>query len=279
MGSTPQGDLSDKRTSALEPVWLLDLDGVVWLADDPISGSAQAVEELRSRGIRLVFVTNNSSLTLDEYVAKLDHHGIPADRGDMMTSALAAASLVEEGNVVLACGGPGVTEALEGRGAKVLLPEDESIRNGAFPLSIDCVVVGWDRKFDFDRLAVTASAARKCGRLIGTNDDATYPTGHGLLPGSGSILAAVAKASGVEPVVAGKPYQVMADMVSQRWGRVEYMVGDRPSTDGLMAKRIGCHFALVDSGVTPAGTEVIDPPPYRRAADLSALVKIVAGDE
>lgn len=252
-------------------MWLLDLDGVVWLADDPIDGSAQAITELRDQGVRVVFVTNNSSLTLGEYVEKLARHHIEASTGDILTSSLAAASLVEGGQRILACGGPGVTEALAQRGAEVLQPGDDFD-----PEELDGVVVGWDRHFDFDRLAATATAARVCGCLIGTNDDATYPTSNGLLPGAGAVLAAVATASGVGAVVAGKPYQAMAALVDERLGPVSFMVGDRPSTDGRMAQRLKCRFGLVDSGVTGPGSQPVDPRPDERAADLRSFVQLMA---
>src|SRR5688572_16070303 len=95
--------------------WLLDLDGVVWLAEQPIEGSPQAVAALRSGGHRVVFLTNNSSATVGEYLAKLDRMGIPTEERDLVTSAQAAASLVEPGSTALVCAGPGVAEALAAR--------------------------------------------------------------------------------------------------------------------------------------------------------------------
>ena len=91
--------------------WVLDLDGVVWLADTPIPGAAAAVERLRATGDRVVFVTNNSNGTVATVEAKLEAHGIPA-AGDVVTSATVAATLVEPGTRVLVCGGDGVREAV-----------------------------------------------------------------------------------------------------------------------------------------------------------------------
>ena len=95
-------------------------------------------------------------------------------------------------------------------------------------------------------------------RLLATNDDATYPTPEGLIPGGGAILAAVATASGATPTIAGKPYAPMAALVRDRCGPefssgTAVMVGDRWSTDGLFAEALGCPFALVRTGVTPPG--------------------------
>ncbi len=241
--------------------WLLDLDGVVWLADDAIPGSAEAIELLRARGSRVVFLTNNSAATVGEYLAKLQRVGVPAVADDLVTSAQAAASLVQPGERVLVCAGPGVDEALAARGAHPLREGDA-----------DAVIVGWHRDFDYGRLSAAFHAVRHGARLIGTNDDATYPTPAGPIPGGGSILAAVAYASGVEPVVAGKPYPPVAALVRAKVADIEVMVGDRPSTDGRMARALGVPFALVLTGVTAAAGPDLDPPPDRVARDLRALV-------
>lgn len=237
----------------------LDLDGVIWLADDPIPGAAEAVAQLRATGEPVVFCTNNSSQTVGEVEAKLARQGIPAE-GDVITSAMAATALVEPGERVLVCGGPGVTEALERRGAR-------PVRDG----DADAVMVGFHRDFDYERLRIAATAVRHGARLLATNDDATYPTPAGPIPGGGAILAAVVAATGVSAVVAGKPYAPMAELVRARLGSVGIMVGDRPDTDGRFARVLGYRFALVHTGVTPAH-EVVDPAPDLVAADLATLV-------
>jgi HAD superfamily hydrolase (TIGR01450 family) len=237
----------------------LDLDGVIWLADEPIPGAADAVARLRAAGEPIVFCTNNSSVPVGEVEAKLERHGIPA-RGEVLTSAMAAAALVEPGERVLVCAGPGVVEALEGRGA---IP----VRDG----DADAVVVGFHRDFDYERLRVASSAVRRGARLLATNDDTTYPTPEGLIPGGGAILAAVVTASGVSPVVAGKPNAPMAALVRDRLGDDGTMVGDRADTDGRFARILGYRFALVLTGVS-SGHEGMDPAPDLVARDLATLV-------
>lgn len=241
--------------------WALDLDGVVWLADQPIPGAPEAVARLRARGERVVFLTNNSGPTVADYAAKLAGMGMPTAPDDVLTSAQAAARLLDPGATALVCAGPGVVEALEARGVRV-------VREG----DADAVVVGWHRDFDFDRLAAASRAVRNGARLVGTNDDATYPTPEGLLPGGGALLAAVATASGATPTVAGKPHDAMAALVAERVGRVDVMVGDRPLTDGLFARRVGARFALVLSGVTSADDLPVAPEPDEVASALAALV-------
>jgi 4-nitrophenyl phosphatase len=109
-------------------------------------------------------------------------------------------------------------------------------------------------------------------RLIGTNDDPTYPTPDGPIPGGGSLLAAVAVAGGAEAVVAGKPHQPVAELIEERFGYVDTLVGDRPSTDGKLAQRLGARFILVFSGVTAEDDLPVDPEPDQTAPDLASVV-------
>src|SRR5688500_16281632 len=118
--------------------WLLDLDGVIWLAGQALPGAPEAVAALRAAGERVVFVTNNSSVRVADQEAALRRVGIPAT-GDVLTSARAAALLLEPGQTALVCGGPGVVEALEHRGVQV-------VDDGA----ADAVVVGFTKDFDYD---------------------------------------------------------------------------------------------------------------------------------
>jgi len=250
-------------------VWIVDLDGVLWLAGEPIGDVSGAVATLRRHGARVVYATNNSSPTTAEMLARLAAVGIDAGPGDLITSARVAASLLEPGERVHLLGEGGTREALVARG--VLVVEDGAV---------DAAVVGWSRSFTFATLAAAATAARHAGRLIGTNSDPTHPTPDGLVPGSGALLAAVATASGVTPQVAGKPNGPMVAYVRRHLlagGERAVMVGDQPATDGLLAERLGIPFALVDSGVTPPGAPVDDCPVAVRSADLVTLVAAALG--
>lgn len=253
--------------------WILDLDGVVWLADQAIPGSAEAVVRLRARGERVGVVTNNSAMTLDGYIEKLERMGLPTAAEDIVTSAQVAATMIEPGERVVLCAGPGVREALDARGAEVVDAEvvdaDGIIGGGG---SADAVIVGWTRDFDYALLTTAMRAVRSGARLIGTNDDATYPTPDGVLPGGGSLVAAVAYASGTKATFAGKPHPPMIAAVQARFGPIDVMVGDRPSTDGLLARGLGARFGLVLSGVTTTADLPVEPRPELTAADLAALV-------
>jgi len=240
--------------------WALDLDGVVWLGEEVIPGAPEAIARLRSAGEALAFVTNNSFGPRSLVEAKLARMGIdPGD--DVVTSAMAAARLVAPGETVLLCAGPGAREELEARGATVVEDGDA-----------DAVVVGFHRTFDYERMRIASTAVRRGARLLATNDDATYPTPEGVIPGGGSILASIVTATGQAPIVAGKPYPPMVDVVRARLGPTGVMVGDRPDTDGRFAVAMGYDFALVLSGVTTADDLPVDPTPALVAADLSTLV-------
>lgn len=238
----------------------LDLDGVMWLGATPIAGAADAVARLRAAGEEVLFCTNNSSQPVGAVVAKLERMGVAA-HGAVVTSAMAVAALVEAGERVLVCAGEGVVEALEDRGAA-------PTRSGA----ADTVVVGFHRDFDYEGLRRAATAVLGGARLLATNDDPTYPTPEGPIPGGGAILAAVVAATGATPVVAGKPYEPMVALVRDRLGPDGVMVGDRPDTDGRFAVALGYRFGLVLSGVTTSA-QGIDPVPDLVAPDLASMVE------
>jgi 4-nitrophenyl phosphatase len=242
--------------------YVLDLDGVVWLGDQPIDGAADAIATLRRAGERVVFVTNNSGPTVADQERKLDGMGIRGT-GDVFTSAMAAATLVQPGERVLVCGGPGIVEAIEHRGAVVV-----------GDAAADAVMVGLHRDFDYDRLVLAARAVLRGARFIATNDDRTYPTAAGPIPGSGALVAAIVYATQVDPVIAGKPHDAMAGLIAAEAGGEGTVVGDRAETDGSFARRLGYRFALVLSGVTVRDDLPVEPAPDVVAADLAELVAL-----
>jgi 4-nitrophenyl phosphatase len=233
------------------PAVLCDLDGVVWLAGVALPGAAGGVARLRAAGLAVGFLTNNSSLTVGEYLRRLQKIGIPAEPDELLTSAMAAAAVLSvelpPGAKVLACAGAGVVEALEHHGFEVV---DEG--------PCEAVVVGWHQEFDFARLARASAAVRAGARFMATNLDPTYPGPDGLLPGNGSLVAAVATASGRSPEVAGKPEPATVALVRRRFGDEGVMVGDRPSIDGALAAALGWPFALVISDATVSSDEPAD---------------------
>ena len=267
-------DPVDSSESASPCAVLCDLDGVIWLAHHPLPGSVEAVASLRKAGHRVLFVTNNSADTIEAQEGALAAIGVPAV-GDVLTSAMAAARLVQPGERVLVCGGDGVRQAVRSRGA-IVVNDDPAAHNA----DADVVMVGFHRTFNYAGLTRAARAVSRGARLIGTNDDATYPTPEGPIPGGGAILAAVQTAAGVTAVVAGKPHEPMVELVraeiGERESRTAVMIGDRQSTDGRFAQALGCAYAHVWSGVTPSGTS-LEPTPELVADDLAAVAAAILG--
>jgi len=240
---------------------VLDLDGVVWLAGEELPGASTAVALLRGSGRRVLFVTNNSSPTLDQMTTRLGRIGIEAAEEDVITAAVAAASVLEPGSTAQVIGDWGVHEAVERAGVEIVGRDPEA------------VVVGWERSFSFETIASAASSIRAGARFIATNDDPTHPTPEGLLPGTGALVAAIATAAEARPTIAGKPGRPTIDLIDRRGGAIELCIGDRPSTDGELARALGVPFGLVTSAATPADSVVAD----HQAWTLLALVELFLG--
>ena len=249
-------------------VLLCDLDGVVWLAHTPVPGSVEALRRAEENGMRVLYVTNNSFSTVSEQEGHLGSIGLDA-AGRVITSAMSAASILEPGGKVLVCGGRGLREEVARAGCEVVVAHENPGRRDAY----SDVVVGLYREFDYTVLADAMRAVRSGARLVGSNSDNSYPTPDGLLPGGGSVLAAIATAAGVEPVVTGKPHAPMARLVGRVCDGIGpdgmVMVGDKPATDGAFAAEIGCRFIQVLTGVSTVAEAI---PGSTVCADLAAAV-------
>ena len=247
--------------------WVIDLDGVMWRGRVPIPGSAATVGRLLAGGDRVVFCTNNSAEPGSRRAERLVAQGVPAGC-EVVTSADAVSSLVRPGELVLCLGGPGLLRALAEVGAQVTDAGEPS--SGGRP--VETVVVGLARDVDYGRIDRASAAVRAGARLLASNDDATFPGADGIHPGCGSILAAVSTAAGRSAEVAGKPHGPMVDLIRALWPEGGIVVGDKESTDGALAQRLGWAFGLVLSGVTTAGDLPLDVPVTRVAPDLATLV-------
>lgn len=224
---------------------VLDMDGVLWRGEEPMPGLVPFFDLLRARGVRHVLATNNSTLTVAQYVDRLAAMGVAIEPGQVVTSAYAAAdyllTVAGPGSPVYAVGEDGVTDALQSRGFRV------TAEGARF------VVVGLDRHFTYDKMAMAMRLIHKGAQCVGTNPDVTLPTPTDPLPGAGAILAAITAATGAMPVVVGKPEAFMFRAAVARLGtRPERtaMVGDRLETDILGGRNAGLRTVLVLSGVT-----------------------------
>ena len=240
-----------------------DLDGVVYLGQEAIPGSAAALGRLQEAGWHIIMCTNNSSRTPSQVADRIAHitgFEVPVER--VLTSAQAAALMLSETRPsTFVLGGEGITMALLEAGVPVVESASEA----------EAVVVGLAVDLTYSWLREAVTAVRGGARLIATNLDATYPTEDGLWPGGGAIVAAVETASGAEAEAAGKPFQPMLDLITRClqpgpvWG-----VGDRQDTDLALAVKGGWQTALVLTGVTSSAEGVI-PPPDLVAVDLARV--------
>lgn len=220
-----------------------DLDGVLYLGNQAISGAGEALIELESRGWRILLVTNNSTRTAAAAARKVaEVVGYPAEAGQVLGSGQATAALLAgQTEPVLVVGEDGLAATLRDGGLDVTGTWQEA----------RIVVIGLDRSATYEVLSGAARAVRAGARFVATNVDPTYPTADGQVPGCGALAAFVAAAAGVAPEVAGKPHVPMRRLVRSALGPgPTYVVGDRVDTDLEMGRLERWQRVLVLSGVT-----------------------------
>ncbi|SNR85620.1 HAD-IIA family hydrolase [Actinomadura mexicana] len=263
---------SDRPLSEAYDVALLDLDGVVYVGRRPVPAAAESLAKARAAGQRLAFVTNNASRTPSAVAALLTEVGVPAEASDVVTSAQAAARLLAErlpaGSEVLVVGGTGLRHALHQQG---LRPVSTASRRPP------AVVQGFHPGLGYGLLSEGAQAVSMGALFVGSNGDLTIPGGEGPPhPGNGALLRVISSATGVEPVITGKPERPLHQESILRTGAERpLVVGDRLDTDIEGAHNGGADSLLVFTGVT-GHLQALTAPPHRRptylAPDLSGLL-------
>ncbi|HZB29052.1 MAG TPA: HAD-IIA family hydrolase [Streptosporangiaceae bacterium] len=254
-------------------VGLLDLDGTVYIGSRALPGVEEALDKARASGMRLAFVTNNASRTPSAVASLLSDIGVPAAAEDVVTSAQAAARLLADrlppGARVLVVGGMGLRQALRAQG---LRPVSTAAERPA------AVAQGYTPDLSYSLIAEGAQAVAGGAFFVGSNGDRTVSGGRGRQPrpGNGSLLRVIATATGIDPIVTGKPEQPLHQEAVLRTGaRRPLVIGDRLDTDIEGARRGGADSLLVLTGVTGA-PELVTAPASRRptyvAADLAGLL-------
>jgi 4-nitrophenyl phosphatase len=252
---------------------ILDMDGVVWKADAPIGNLPETFARIRERGLKFVFATNNGTKTPEEYRQKLSSLGVEVESAQVVTSALAVAHMLSrkypKGTKIFMIGGLGVREALEEKGFELLSTENAP--------EAQAFVMGIDRTINFDKVAEATLLVRAGIPFYATNTDRTFPTPRGEIPGAGSWLSVITMATGVQPIVAGKPFPTMMEFSLERLGTGKeetLIVGDRLETDIASGQAAGCPTAAILSGVsTREEAEAWKPSPTIIAGSLAELVK------
>lgn len=233
---------------------IFDLDGTLYRGDVVVPGAFDVVRSLDAAGIPSVFVTNNSTRSRDDVVAKLARFGYETDPARVVNSSFATAEHLRRtfpaGAPVHVIGAASLRGDIERAGFRLV---DDA--------RADVVVVGLDVHVTYDRIRTAVHAVRHGAAFVLTNPDRLIPHGDDLDPGAGSVAAPIITATGVEPVVIGKPEPTMMRMALEILGsRPEHTVavGDQLLTDIAGARRCGIYAVLVRSGVPrAAGLEVV----------------------
>lgn len=247
---------------------LLDLDGVLFRWPEPIPGAAEAVSALRKAGKRIAFVTNNSSRTPEQVSERLASVGVAAKPEEIVTSALATATMLTERGVrsAFVVGEEGLLGALADAGIRVVEASEDGV---------DVVVVGFDRGADYTKLKDASVLVERGVPLVASNADPSFPAPGGeSWPGAGALLAAIETTTGTRGEVVGKPEPPLFEraLASAGGGR-PLVVGDRLDTDIAGASRLGWDSALVLTG--DARREDVEASPWKPTFvidDLSGLV-------
>ena len=259
-----------------------DLDGVVYRGHEAVPHAVEALESLRAAGRGVVYATNNASRTPQEVAAQLTSLGLTLTAEDVVTSSQAGATrlaaLLPAGAEVLAVGGPGVPDALREVGLTPVRSDTIAV-SGADGAVVAGVLQGYGPTVGWADLAEAAYAVQAGAVWVATNVDATLPTARGLAPGNGTLVEAVRQATGVEPLVVGKPHTPLYDLSAQVLGvgpEQTLAIGDRLDTDIAGANAAGMPSLLVLTGVhgvrEAARAPAAERPRYL-AMDLRALTE------
>lgn len=248
--------------------YLLDLDGTMYRGYEPIQTAVTFVQQLASKKIPYLFVTNNSSQTPEAVVKKLTSMDIPATKEQVMTSSIATARYIRKKSEQAKCyviGESGLIVALENEGLTV---SDES---GEF------VVIGIDRELTYEKLAKASLLVREGATLISTNSDKAIPTERGLVPGNGALTSVISVSTGIKPIFIGKPEKIIMEQSLQKLGLEKdevVMVGDNYDTDIQAGIQSGIDTLMVFTGVTSLSSyDSLPVKPTHHVNDLSEWMK------
>lgn len=229
---------------------IFDLDGVIYRGRTPLPGGRAAVAKLSAQGRQIYYFTNNSTRSRESYMELLASFGLATDPDHIVTSASLTVEYLRDkyagqSPTILVVGEQGLRDELTRAGFRV-------VRN-APKRGVEVVVVGMDRKFTYAKLHRAQQALLAGAEFIATNRDATYPVEGNVIPGGGSIVAAVAAAAAREPITMGKPSEWSGRLIARHAGVSPpemLMVGDRLETDIVMGRRAGIWTVMVLTGIS-----------------------------
>jgi len=229
--------------------YIFDLDGTIYLGPHAIEGAPETVNKLLSDGKQVLFLTNKTIDSRENYVTKLNGLGIPVTLAHILNPAVVTINMLQE--------------RYDGLGVYVIgeqIFKDELLRAGIrfakTPEETSIIVVSWDREFHYDQLNFAYQALKLGADIMATNPDRTCPMPGGDVPDCGSMIGAIEGATGRRiDCIAGKPSREMAEVALRTLGLQAdecLMIGDRLETDIYMGKESGLHTALVLTGAATA---------------------------
>ncbi|CAH1192594.1 Acid sugar phosphatase [Paenibacillus auburnensis] len=253
---------------------LIDLDGTLFHGGRMIPGADELVAGLRAAGIPFLFVTNNSSRTPANVAAHLSGMGIEAKAGEVCTSSLAAARYIAEESPearVAILGEEGLIEACAVAGLTIVTDDPQYVVQGIY------------RSFTYDSLAQASRWIMGGAKFVLTNPDLMLPSDDGVMPGAGTLAAAIEAASGVSPVVIGKPESHLINYAVSVLGIKQeeaVVVGDNMRTDISAGANAGCRTILVLTGLTTQDNlehykTVTGVTPDEICSDLAELISML----
>jgi len=250
--------------------FILDLDGCVWIGDEPTPGVLGALEQVREADKQVAYATNDPRSATEDYVTRLWRIGIRASVRDVVTVGGAMQHLLAEtrnGCTAFVIGTESLRKHVNDAGCRVLNGTDLASR-------AEVVVVGGTEDLVYDDLRNAALAVRRGADFLATARDPTYPQPDGLWPGTGAILAAVEVASERQATVIGKPEPQLLLTALDRLGEGRTLVvGDRIDTDLGAAAAAGLDSALVLSGgARREDVDGLEPPPVAVGDTLAQLL-------
>ena len=227
-------------------LYLLDMDGTIYLDDDLFDGTLDFLEYVKGIGGKYLFLTNNSSKSVDKYIEKLGKLGIASTADDFLTSTNATVLYLQEKNYhkIYAFGTTSFKEQLREGG----LPITDKLED-----DIDCLCMGFDTELCFQKLEDACILLNKGVDYIATNPDWVCPTWYGSVPDCGSVSQMLFNATKRMPKFIGKPEPTMALLAMEKTGfkpEETAMIGDRLYTDIALGKRHGVTAILVYTGET-----------------------------
>ena len=266
--------MEKKELLRSKKLYLFDMDGTLYLGDQLYPFTIELLETLKKTGRKYLFMTNNSSKSVDDYMKKLAKLGIPATREDFITSSQATAYYLKAhfpGAKLYVCGTKSLKKELEMEGFQVTQSVEDT----------QVIVMGFDTELTFQKLHDVSYLllTRESIPYIATNPDYVCPTEFGSVPDCGSVCDMIYNATKKRPIVIGKPSPLMPELAMEKWGYAKEetaVVGDRIYTDVKSAVNAGITGILVMSGETDeAILAASDVKPHLVLEDAGEILKAI----